>query len=66
MPHSRRIQSRIDPTEEQLQFVRNHVRHGLAGGGEQFLFRWFAVRYCAPPQAELDGERGEALSPVPN
>src|SRR4030095_13123377 len=46
MPYSRRIQSWIDPAKEQLQSARDHVRHGLPGGGEQFLFRWFAITHC--------------------
>src|SRR4030095_6212947 len=46
MPNSRRIQSWIDPAKEQLQSARDHVRHGLPGGGEQFLFRWFAIPHC--------------------
>src|SRR5215475_14688547 len=45
MPYSRRIQSRIDTAKEQLQSVRDHVRHGLPGGGEQVPFRWFAITH---------------------
>src|SRR2546423_541422 len=44
------VETRIDAAEENFQIARDHIGHGLARRGEQFIFRRLAwLTHSTPP-----------------